>query len=530
MMKKFSFIKAMQTAAIMGMGYTTILNAGNPVSPWDKGQQELQGSAACPIKYPKTFMRERDILNYNPRFLPGQLSFTPDNRPVIRVGLMKPDDIGKNGQTAPSRAMGEINLIQYLGKDGRWYTTDGHVKAVREALHLKKEELLTVQFGERTNDTVEFDGKGGAYTIVNTNRGCFLVWSPDEFNTFWATVFKGGSNVRLEPFRYHIGANRAIRLLCIESGNVMMRQVEIKNNRPLVSGPILLVSKAKKPAVQISSAGGAAPAMLTACGKTFIVYMGQIPIEGESGSPHYIIEYDHATGKVSKPVFLGTTGDKIDNHNLPVLDIDSKGYLHVIGGAHWHPFKHWTSKKPYSIQDGWSEPEGIGSALGNRWTRNGLSYPGFVIDRNDTLHIIARGRNAVLMDADTESEYQGQYEKHLNYALLYLRRKKDGQWEKRKDLVIPEWKPYSNWYQKVTMDRKGIPYCTYFYFTTQLYPVPAAYEDYCRRWPEEKLRPGRQYMWDVKAHDPVIIGSFNQGDTWQIITTADFIANSQQGK
>lgn len=524
-MKKLISIKTALISTAICLGCAA-WSAEEQISAWDKGQQEISGNPACPIEYPKVFMRERDIMKYNPRFLPGQLTFNDDNRPVIRVGLMKADAIGRNGQTAPIRDMGEINLIQYLGKDGRWYSTDGHVKAVRNLLKLSDSDPLTIQFGERTNDSVEFDGQGGAYTLLNTNRGCFLVWSPDEFKTFKAIGFKGGAQVRLEPFRYHIGANRVIRLLVVESGNVYMRYVEIKNGRPSMSKPILLVARDKKPGVQVNSAAGAGPAMLTAGGKTFLTYMGQIPVEGQSGSPHYIVEYDHATGKVSEPVFLGTTGDKIDFHNLPVLDLDSKGYLHVIGGSHWHPFKHWISKKPYSVLSGWTDPEIIPAGSPNKYSHNGFSYPGFMIDKDDTLHIVARGRNAKRI-AEDPSEISN---KHLNYALVYLRRKPDGQWESRKDLTITPWRHYANWYQKVTPDRNGNAYCTYFYFAIRLDLDKEVYDDYCRRWPEETLRGGQENTWDVKAHDPVIIGSFDNGDVWKVVTTTDFIANSKQEK
>ena len=104
------------------------------LSPWDRGQDELTGDAALPIHYPSAFSRERETLGYDPRFLPGMITFSPDNRPVMRIGLADSSYLGENGHTVTTRDYGTVNLIQYLGNDGRWHVTDGHVRAVARAL------------------------------------------------------------------------------------------------------------------------------------------------------------------------------------------------------------------------------------------------------------------------------------------------------------------------------------------------------------------------------------------------------------
>ena len=179
-----------------------------PLSPWDKAQKELQKSGALPIRYPQAFEREREILGYNPRFLPGMITFTPgSNRPVMRIGLLDESKLGLNKHTAPSRISGKVNLIQFLGDDGRWHVTDGHVKAIQKTYGVQDGDV-EVTFGERTADAVEFDPNGGAYTLIlatikkngSSTIRRLLAYSPDGFLTFQILPVPY-NDARLEPWR-----------------------------------------------------------------------------------------------------------------------------------------------------------------------------------------------------------------------------------------------------------------------------------------------------------------------------------------
>ena len=497
--------------------------AADPASPWDIGQVEIKTGVRCPISYLELFKREREQFAYNPRFLPGQTTFTPDNRPVIRIGLATEADVGQNKQTLTSREPGEVNLIQHLDSDGKWRVTDGHVKAVKALLKIDHDAPLAVTFGERTCDAVEFDAQGNAYTLIATAKGNYLAVSTDGLKTFSAVRVPYG-NARLEPYRVNADRKHPPPILAASGGGYFLVPVKLVNGEtPKLEPGIVLAAPAAKPLAQIGTMAGDGAPILTAGGKTFFAFMSAIPAAGLTGSPQYILDYDHETGKVGAPLLLGSTGHEIDGHNLPVIDIDSKGHIHVIAGAHWHAFKHFVSKQPLSVAGGFRELAGVGTASANKWSRNGLSYPGFVIDAKDTLHLVARGRSQSIAVNDRADEYNDRHtEKHINYALLYFRGTPDGKWETRRDLVIPAWSRYGNFYHKLALDRKGGLHATYYYYTSRLWQVPGALKAYRQRWPEEKVPDGKASDKAMKAHDPVIISSFDGATLWAPVTTRDF--------
>ena len=82
-------------------------------------------------------------------------------------------------------------------------------------------------------------------------------------------------------------------------------------------------------------------------------------------------------------------------------------------------------------------------------------------------------------------------------------------------MVIPGYNPYSNWYQKCSLDRKGNYYLLYYYIALRMQGFPKVYAEYQKKWPEEGNDPAQ-----VKAHDPVVAGYYN--GKWHIATTPLF--------
>ncbi|MBO5762580.1 MAG: BNR-4 repeat-containing protein [Lentisphaeria bacterium] len=492
-MKKILF--AAVAAASAGMLGAAEPNAADfPLSPWDKAQKELKKSSALPIRYASAFEREREMLGYNPRFMPGMLTFMPgSNRPVMRVGLMDESKLGLNKHTAPTRIPGKINLIQFLGDDGRWHTTDGHVKAVRKAMG-NVDELL-VFFGERTTDAVEFDPNGGAYTIVlasGTKNGSsvmrrYLVYSPDAFQTFQA-IQVPYNDARLEPWRPNADQKEPWLVTRDGKGNHFIVPLKAENGKVAMGEAVKIIDAKWKPLCSLMPMSGDGSMMITRDGKSFVPFMAQIGVENDPGSPHYIVMYDHASGTVTEPVFLGTTGTRVDGHNVPVIDVDSKGTLHVVCGSHWHSFMHYRSSAPLSIEK-WEKPLAIGAGPDNRWSRDGLSYPAFAIDANDNWNLVARGRNVVIQKIDKGGPYDMKnQDTYINYALVHFTKSGNG-WGPRKDVVIPGYNPYSNWYQKCSLDRKGNYYLLYYYIALHMHRFPNVYAEYQKKWPEEGNDP-----------------------------------------
>ncbi|MBQ4106251.1 MAG: BNR-4 repeat-containing protein [Lentisphaeria bacterium] len=496
------------------------------LSPWDRGQDELTGDAALPIHYLSAFSREREMLGYDPRFLPGMITFSPDNRPVMRIGLADSSYLGENGHTVTTRDYGTVNLIQYLGDDGRWHVTDGHVRAVARALGLAEDADIPVCFGERTPDAVEFDSDGGAYTLVISNATVngrqvlrrHLVYSADGFQTFTA-VNVPYNDARLEPWRPNADPRTPQMLVRDGSSNYYIVPLRTTADGGIsLDAAVKVIDSSWKPVVNISTMAGDGSMMITRGNKTFVVFMSQNGIEGDDGSPHYIVEYDHTTGRVSDPVFLCTTGTAVDGHNLPVIDVDSQGYLHIVCGAHWNSFMYLRSNTPLSISDGFTAPEAIGGGQNNNWSRDGLTYPAFSIDANDTLHLVARGRSTDIQAIDSGSPYDtSQQGTYINYALVYYEKDAGSdEWSVRQDVVTPGYNPYSNWYQKTTLDRGGNCYLLYYYYAEYISRYPEVYAEYQARWPEEEATG-----FAARAHDPVIAVCDESGD-WSIATTPWF--------
>ena len=179
------------------------------------------------------------------------------------------------------------------------------------------------------------------------------------------------------------------------------------------------------------------------------------------------------------------------------------------------------SKKPVDIS-AWEVPVYVAGNGDNRWSRNGITYPGFLLDKADTIHLVVRGRNSKFVKGDlADPADSSSWADVLDYALVYIRKTVDDDWEDRKDLVIPKHQDYSNWYHKLSIDREGNLFVSYLYYAKNLNPDEA--EAYRKHWLAEcgnKLPANN----DVMAHDPVMIHSFDGGESWKITRTEDFSA------
>ena len=106
--------------------------------------------------------------------------------------------------------------------------------------------------------------------------------------------------------------------------------------------------------------------------KTFFVYGGTS--KEKINLLHMVSYYDHATGKVPRPVILldKKTGDAHDN---PVLQIDEKGFLWVFSNAHGtgRPSFIHRSRKPYDISS-FELIQETNFSYGQPWHLPGLGF------------------------------------------------------------------------------------------------------------------------------------------------------------
>ena len=254
--------------------------------------------------------------------------------------------------------------------------------------------------------------------------------------------------------------------------------------------------------------------VVTRGSKTHVVWLTAGTIEANSdGGPCYAATYDRATGTVSKPQLIGFSVQK-NNHNGPVITVDSKGILHVVIGSHHKRFRYTRSLAPNSTEQGWSDPVPFGvDAKGG-----GYTYTALLCDRDDTLHLVSR------------------YAGDGYYFRLNDQRKKAGKpWEDNKYLVNPFRPYYSVWRHKLTIDGRGRLFLYYIYYANQLDRDKSESGEvaaYRKRWPEDELTGPRAATWwgGLKAHDPCILLSDDKGDSWRLAVTADFVAGIEQKK
>ena len=84
--------------------------------------------------------------------------------------------------------------------------------------------------------------------------------------------------------------------------------------------------------------------------KTFFCYGGTA--EGKNELLHLVSYYDHATGRVPRPVIL-LDKQTSDAHDNPVLALDEEGYIWIFSNAHGtsRPAYIHRGKRPYSVDD-----------------------------------------------------------------------------------------------------------------------------------------------------------------------------------
>ena len=489
----------------------------------DHGGKELavEGPVRTPIRHRKYFVGEREQFGYNPRYQPGVVTFGPDKRPLIshRGGyLLTLDDAG------------------------RWIELD-----VAKAITNRPADVVGP--AKFYDPHVGFDRDGDMYLLVRLSRGQGgayyhgLIHSRDSGKTwrFYQMQHVPERLERLGPFNQLDGPPPVVE----GRGKELNLTVCAKKPDGTLTAPKhVVVAKVIPPVVRkgrhwlTAAHSGCGNVSATYGGKTHIVWMSIQPPhfheeaarrlstdmqgpytpyarryadDGGLGAlaPCYAVTYDHKTGKLSERTVIGFT--RRDNHNGPVISVDSKGYLDVIIGSHNDNFQHTRSLKPNSTTGGWTEPRMFGTPRAPDGD-NGYTYVGLVRDKADTLHVVARWSNPKWF-----------------VHLVYMRKKSGRPWEPHKLLVVPFRDSYSIYYHKLNMDRRGRLFVNYSYYAGHMTEDEAA--AYARKWPQDNLRspPGKKVgKWPLasrlglRAHDPCMLISDDHADTWRLAVTEDF--------
>ena len=205
------------------------------------------------------------------------------------------------------------------------------------------------------------------------------------------------------------------------------------------------------------------------------------PAEKVPGAPTYVVTYDREKAALSQPAFVGYGPPANDVHNTPSITMDSRGYLHTLGGTHGAPFPYARSLVPNDSSKGWTEPQSLGEGLRQ-------TYIGLVCGPNDTLHAVFR-------------LWKSQEPPHplSTFATLSHQQKPPEKgWDPPQVLVIPPFSEYSVFYHRLTIDRLGRLFVSYDCWSTY--------------WFYRNDHPGTRRA---------LLVSSDQGRTWKLATNAD---------
>ncbi len=354
--------------------------------------------------------------------------------------------------------------------------------------------------GSLHSTSVAFDSDGDVYVLGQDAGNTVLLHSTDKGQNFISYPIPGGNNSRfdIEYFSGHnlpkgpppvvkytrTGADR--QHFWRRYGNLELLIPKKTDNGIEWEEPILISDKC----LGVSSHSGLPPSLVSRDDKVFVVWgeVTDVDISRDEipGVPVFVAMYDKEKKSISTPVRVGFGPPPNDTHNIPGISMDSEGYLHVLTGTHGRPFQYARSLKPASVNDGWTKAEPL---IDQSIPYSTQTYLGLVIDKENTLHTIFR-------------LWQHNVEPHpeTHYATLGYMSKKAGQnWSEPIILVQAPLSHYSNFRHRLTIDRKGRLFVSYYYWSTYWF-----------------------YRNDRKYTDRTLLMSPDGGKNWSLVSEEDF--------
>jgi len=443
---------------------------------------------------------------YQPDYRQHVVTFDADNVPSIRSRGANEDDTA---------------FVQRL-ENGQWVRHD-LLDALRDAY---PDFAGTVHAGGYGTDRVDWDAEGRAYTVLTIrldDDGGFrnvLMASVDGMQTWQVLELPFGDDTpQVDPHDWgnvtseHQGAQplegppliAVWKQLAPWHGQwASLDQLDVI--KPYWSGGTLLLRMpvhVSDVALTLLQCSGGASFAVTHGDTSFFVYATCVA-RGTAATPTYVAAYDASSNSVSTSVPIAKSRPINDLHCTPGICADSKGTLHVVTGAHGWPFRYVHSTSPYSIA-GWTRQVNVmNSGYKDRTTdADGVgkqTYLSLVCAPDDTLHVVCR---QVRRGVDKYYPKQG-YDALVHTSLA----PGASAWSTPDLVVVPPQAGYSQYYQKLTVDRLGRLFVSCSYFSRRDPPATRTFR---------------------RFHHRMVLISQDSGHTWRFVTTADLLAGIPAG-
>jgi len=371
---------------------------------------------------------------------PSHLTFDSCNRPYLLHSFAN-----SKGDKRPDMA-GKITTW----RDGKWVQFSFR-SAIADIAGEFAFDLLKHGIG-----SITIDSDDHLYCIAQTcspssrkkDKGYYLVYSPDLGKSFQAyrLPVKNWIGAHLETRTGHNLKKGAPAIAYIKGygekvspfsrRNVLSICVPQKKNGRLILEPV----EVTRLCFGLGAHSGGHSFAVTTGRLTHFVYAEYNP--EIKGNPTYVATYDRESRKVvAKKHLFNATPRKVDVHSTPVITVDSKGHLHVVGGAHAGPFLYTRSLKPDTIQEGWTQPARMSFSQ---------TYAALACDGRDVLHAM--------------------YRSYPGGGVVYQSKPAQGDtWSKRVPFVLKpksQKRGYMCFYHQLVRDRADNLYACFTYFGT----------------------------------------------------------------
>jgi photosystem II stability/assembly factor-like uncharacterized protein len=400
--------------------------------------------------------------------------------------------------------------------DGSWARLD-FLAALRAAYPTF---VSTAGAGGLRNDGIVFDRQDRAYNPITvrlrdgSTRGCLLV-SWDHCRTW--KVFKlpsptfalehwvGHNDIDGPPFLAYWRQSAPPDVPGSQTNALYVTQPQLQGDQLVLPTPVKVTDRC----LGLSRDSGGASFAVTKGGTTWFVWSEVAP-KGKGGTPQYIATYDHATGAVGQRHLLATSPSRSDPHCKPGICLDSVGTLYVVCAGHNTPVLATRSLAPLTADAGWSPPEPVlttGRVIGSdpALQEGQQTYPSFVCDSKDTLHLVTRQWRRGVDALFGGKQYA---------ALIHQSCPAGGTWSEPDIIVAAAYPGYGVFFHKLALDSRDR-----LFLSCSYQGGPERYDDHVADVVAQIL--GRAQPLHGKYRERMLLVSEDGGATWRFAGDAD---------